>query len=119
MRRRHALVPVAAFVLAVLVLAMGGVPSADAKRPVRTTTTTQPISGDPVVLAAGDIASCSSSGDEATASLLTARPSARVVTLGDNAYESGTSTEFANCYGPSWGARRSLTYPAPGNHDYG
>src|SRR5215218_7076547 len=35
-----------------------------------TVTTTPPPSGDPVLVGAGDIASCSSSGDEATANLL-------------------------------------------------
>jgi acid phosphatase type 7 len=63
---------------------------------------------DPVFLGAGDIASCSRSGDEATAKLLedivAAAPSTTTVyTTGDNAYESGTASEFANCYDPSWG----------------
>ena len=72
---------------------------------------------DPVFVGAGDIASCSSSGDEATAALLDAIPGT-VFTLGDNAYESGTATEFANCYDPSWGRHKARTFPAPGNHDY-
>ena len=72
---------------------------------------------DPVVIAAGDIASCSSKGDEATAALLDTLPGA-VLTLGDTAYQSGTASEFANCYDPSWGRRRVDTHPAPGNHDY-
>ena len=73
---------------------------------------------EPVLLAAGDIASCSSSGDEATAALVAAQPSALVVTLGDDVYDSGTPSEFAHCYDPSWGASRARTRPAPGNHDY-
>jgi len=72
---------------------------------------------DPVVLAAGDIASCSSAGDEATAALLAGRPGT-VLTLGDNVYNNGTATEFATCYAPSWGAELARTRPAPGNHDY-
>ena len=75
--------------------------------------------GEPLVLAAGDIASCTSSGDEETAGLLDARPTAVVVTLGDNVYDAGTVREFAGCYEPSWGRSRSRTRPSPGNHDYG
>jgi hypothetical protein len=81
-----------------------------------TSTTAPPV--EAVLLAAGDIASCSSSGDEATASLLAARPSATVVTLGDNAYNRGTPAEFAGCFAPSWGAGKPRTRPSPGNHDY-
>ena len=75
------------------------------------------IGGDPVALAAGDIASCSSSGDDATATLLLSMQGT-VLTLGDNAYQSGTSVEFANCYQPSWGQVLARTKPAPGNHEY-
>src|SRR5215204_6907696 len=55
-------------------------------------------STDPVLVGAGDIASCNSTGDEATASLLEGINGTVVATLGDNAYESGTSKEFAHCY---------------------
>jgi len=41
-----------------------------------------------------------------------------VVTLGDNAYEAGTATEFTNCYNSTWGRHKARTRPAPGNHDY-
>lgn len=70
-----------------------------------------------VFVGAGDIASCSSTGDEATATLLDGIPG-DVFTLGDNVYENGTATEFSNCYGPSWGRHLSRTHPAAGNHDY-
>ena len=73
--------------------------------------------GDPVLIAAGDIASCSSSGDEATASILATLPGA-IALLGDTVYDSGTASEFTNCYDPTWGARKADTRPAPGNHDY-
>jgi Calcineurin-like phosphoesterase len=69
------------------------------------------------LLAAGDIASCSSSGDEATAKLLDSL-AGKVVTLGDNVYDSGTASEFTNCYGPSWGRHKRRTRPAVGNHEY-
>ncbi len=72
---------------------------------------------DPVLLSAGDIASCATNGDQATAALLDGLPGS-VVTLGDNAYESGTAAEFANCYGPTWGRQLTRTHPAAGNHDY-
>lgn len=72
----------------------------------------------PVLIAVGDIASCSSEGDEATATLLDGL-AGTVATLGDHAYEEGTAQEFAECYEPSWGRHRARTRPAPGNHDYG
>ena len=72
-----------------------------------------------VLVGAGDIASCSSSGDETTASMLNGI-SGTVFTLGDNAYESGSASEYTNCYGPSWGqpSIKSRTKPVPGNHEY-
>ncbi|MFL5947946.1 MAG: DNRLRE domain-containing protein [Gaiellaceae bacterium] len=71
----------------------------------------------PLVLAAGDIASCRSGGDEATAALLAGVP-ATIAALGDLAYPRGTADEVADCYDPSWGIFRARTRPAAGNHDY-
>ncbi len=68
-----------------------------------------------VISAAGDIAR-SGGHQGATANLLGG--STNVVTLGDNAYEDGTLTQFLNYYDPSWGAYKSITRPSPGNHDY-
>ena len=73
---------------------------------------------DPVFLGAGDVASCSSSGDTATARLAAAIPGT-VFTAGDNAYDRGSAGQFANCYDPTWGRVKSRTRPTPGNHDYG
>lgn len=70
-----------------------------------------------VLVGAGDIASCISDGDEATANLLDTIDGV-IFTLGDNAYKLGTPIEFAACYEPSWGRHKSRTRPAPGNHDY-
>jgi hypothetical protein len=71
----------------------------------------------PLMLAAGDIGSCKSDGDDATAALLTGVP-ATIAALGDLAYPRGTAEEFADCYDPSWGIFRARTRPAAGNHDY-
>jgi hypothetical protein len=75
------------------------------------------LAADPVLVGAGDIAYCASTGDSATARLLLSI-SGTVFTTGDNAYEQGTSAQYANCYGPTWGQVRSRTRPSPGNHDY-
>ena len=70
------------------------------------------------LLAAGDIADCSSSGDEETATLINAEPAATVLTLGDNVYPDGSDSDFTSCYDPSWGAFAARTSPSPGNHEY-
>lgn len=70
-----------------------------------------------VLLAAGDISRCENENDEATARLLDARDGV-VATLGDNVYDSGSTTEFMDCYDPAWGRHKGRTRPAPGNHDY-
>jgi acid phosphatase type 7 len=69
------------------------------------------------LLAAGDITTCTGSGDEATAALLDGLPGT-IATVGDNAYPDGTADQFAQCYEPSWGRYKSRTRPATGNHDY-
>jgi acid phosphatase type 7 len=73
--------------------------------------------GDPILVGAGDIATCPGTGDEATAKLLDGIPGT-VFTTGDNAYPSGTETDYANCYDPSWGQFKARTNPVPGNHEY-
>jgi len=75
-------------------------------------------SGDPNLLAAGDIGDCGSSGDEATANLLDGL-SGTVAAVGDTVYENGTDWEYANCYEPSWGRQKARTRPAVGDHEYG
>ena len=76
------------------------------------------VAGEVVIAAAGDIANCSLDTDEATAQLLDSLAPERVLTLGDNAYSSGTDAQFAGCYHPTWGRHRAKTHPSPGNHDY-
>ena len=81
------------------------------------TPTPTPTPATVTLVGAGDIASCSSSGDEATALLLDGI-GGTVFTAGDNVYDNGTSTEFTNCYDPTWGRHKARTRPAPGNHEY-
>jgi acid phosphatase type 7 len=76
-----------------------------------------PSDTSPVLVGAGDIANCSTTTDEATAKLLDGI-SGTVFTLGDNVYNSGTLTEFNNCYGPTWGRHKARTKPSVGNHEY-
>lgn len=71
----------------------------------------------PTLVGAGDVASCRSDGDEATALLLDTIPGT-VFVAGDVVYESGSSDEFMNCYAASWGRHKDRTRPAPGNHEY-
>jgi hypothetical protein len=76
-----------------------------------------------VIAAAGDIA-CAGCAQGATADLLDqllqTRRMAAVLPLGDEAYASGTLSEFRASYGPSWGRPEllALTHPIPGNHEY-
>jgi len=70
-----------------------------------------------VLVGAGDIAN-SGSGDLATCKLIDAMPNALVFTAGDNAYSSGSTSNFSSYYAPTWGRFKSRTRPAPGNHDY-
>ncbi len=85
--------------------------------PVPTASSTPTPTVDPTVVGAGDISSCSSTGDSATAALLDGIPGT-VFTVGDNAYEAGTATEFANCFAPTWGRHFARIRPAVGNHEY-
>ena len=75
------------------------------------------VGGDPVLVGAGDIGSCRSEGDEATADLI-AGIEGTVATFGDNAYPRGRAADFARCYDPSWGPFKDRTKPSPGNHEY-
>ena len=70
-----------------------------------------------VFTGAGDIAGCSSTGDESTAALLD-NITGTIFTLGDNAYRSGTAREFRRCYRTGWGRHKARTRPTVGNHEY-
>jgi invasin-like protein/Big-like domain-containing protein/calcineurin-like phosphoesterase family protein len=71
----------------------------------------------PVLVGAGDIADCNSIKDDATANQLDTIPGT-VFADGDNAYANGTTTNFTNCYDPTWGRHKARTRPVVGNHEY-
>ncbi|MBL8159527.1 metallophosphoesterase [Candidatus Saccharibacteria bacterium] len=69
------------------------------------------------IAAAGDIAD--NNGEQATSDIIMGDSSINtVLALGDLAYESGTSAEFAEKYDPTWGRFKNKTKPTPGNHEY-
>ncbi|HEY6057230.1 MAG TPA: phosphodiester glycosidase family protein [Candidatus Limnocylindrales bacterium] len=92
-------------------------PAPPAPTPAPTPAPGAASSAEAVLVGAGDIASCGLDEDGQTASVVSAIDGT-VFTAGDNAYESGTPSEFRDCYGPTWGTLLSRTRPAPGNHDY-
>ena len=112
-RRALALLLVAAVVPLMMSATSASVPAVR-----RLPASATPTSPSEIVLAAGDIASCTSTGDEVTAAMLDGQPGT-VVTLGDNVYDSGTTAEFSSCYDPGWGRHKARTHPAVGNHEYG
>lgn len=71
-----------------------------------------------VVAGAGDICDSSGSACQGTSDLIVSINPTAVFTAGDNAYSSGTLTEYNNRYAPTWGRFKALTSPSPGNHDY-
>src|SRR5260370_4674681 len=73
---------------------------------------------DPVLVGAGDIATCGQlDGAEATAKLLDQIPGA-VFAVRDLAYPDAREENFAKCYDPTWGRHKAVTLPAPGNPRY-
>jgi hypothetical protein len=99
---------VAAVALVLLALA-AAVEAAGREREPRARTAT--------LVAAGDVASCDSRGDERTARLIR-RIRGTIAVLGDTAYERGRPGEFRRCYAPTWGTELRRTRPAVGNHEY-
>jgi hypothetical protein len=88
--------------------------------------------GYQVIAAAGDIAcdpvSAAYDGGRgtsgecrelATSRLLVRGHYAAVLALGDEQYDVGAYSSFRVSYGGSWGRVKTITYPAPGNHEYG
>ena len=76
-----------------------------------------PDDGDPTLLAASDVASCWSSGDEVVSRMLDGMGGS-IAIPGDTEQNSGSVDEFAGCYDPSWGRHLQRTFPAVGDHEY-
>jgi calcineurin-like phosphoesterase family protein len=70
-----------------------------------------------VILVAGNIATCGTINDEATAALLDTLPGT-IFTLGDNVFPDGSEQAYDTCYNPSWGRYKARTYATLGNHEY-
>jgi hypothetical protein len=108
-----------------LTVAFAFVACSDTDNPLRPsvqglfTTPTGLVTPNPpqIFMGAGDISSCSNTGDEATAKLLDANPTGTVFNIGDDAYDNGTTAEFA-CYDATWGRHKGRTKPSAGNHEY-
>jgi acid phosphatase type 7 len=80
---------------------------------------TRALADTPVVVAgAGDICDSSPADCGKTSDLIVAINPTSVFTAGDNAYSSGTLSEYNTLYAPRWGRFKALTNPSPGNHDY-
>lgn len=74
-----------------------------------------------VIMSAGDIAEGGTTSQldaTSTGDLVRAAAPNFVLTLGDNAYPSGTPSDYRTKYDPTWGSFRAITKPAPGNHEY-
>ena len=82
------------------------------------TTTARIAPPAPVIVGAGNIATCGASRDEATAALIDALPNAQVFTLGDNVFPRSTPENYTNCYQPAWGRFLDRTHAVLGNHEY-
>jgi len=113
--------PFQALMVLLLVIAGGAVSAAQTDSATQSSTpvaaVTAPAS-DPVLVGAGDIASCDDlTGAYATAKLIE-KISGTVFAVGDLAYPNGSDEDFAKCYQPTWGRFKDRTRPAPGNHEY-
>ncbi len=71
----------------------------------------------PILVGAGDIATCGLAAHDSTGHILDTIPGV-IFTAGDNAYVNGTIAEYLTCYDPTWGRHKSRTRPSPGNHEY-
>jgi Glycosyl hydrolase family 99/Calcineurin-like phosphoesterase len=58
-------------------------------------------------------------GMDGTAKVLETMQPDAVLTLGDHQYPSGALADFEASYAESWGRYRDITFPVPGNHEYG
>ena len=105
-----------AIVLVFAFLSIVGAPVVSAQKTPPTAVIAK--SDDPILVGAGDIASCDDlAGAYATAKLIEKMPGT-VFVAGDLAYPNGSDEDFAKCYQPTWGRFKDRTRPAPGNHEY-
>lgn len=70
------------------------------------------------VLAAGDIGRCGSFHVGPVGTYVSIRSDATFLALGDIAYPSGSSEDFANCYDTWFAETKDRTRPTPGNTEY-
>lgn len=105
--------------VAIIVIIAGCVALLTQRKDSMPTPTTEKTTAQLTVLAAGDISSCQNDNDEETAKILDQYRDATILTLGDNAYDSGKISEYLECYEPTRGRHKDRTYPVIGNHDYG
>lgn len=110
---------------ALLVAVLLAVPPAQAASAPATAT----VRGAPLVSVAGDIA-CGPNVDafnagNGTATQCRQKYTSRLIlasdavwTLGDHAYPNATLANLRTAYTPTWGRKRIVTYPTPGDHDY-
>lgn len=101
----------------------GPAPSSVAKEPAAKASAVSLGSVTARIAAAGDIACATATSKVGcraadTAALVKRLNPQRVLALGDLAYDSGSASDFANGYAPTWGAFKSKTFPVPGNHEY-
>jgi hypothetical protein len=73
--------------------------------------------GTAVLVGAGDVGWCGTRWAAETAKIVQGI-AGTVIVPGDVAYPNGSTSDFARCYDPTWGAFKSRTRPAPGNHEY-
>jgi PKD repeat protein len=65
---------------------------------------------------AGNIATCSSTSDDATGAMLDTIPG--IVFTTGNSTSDGAASSFTKCYDPAWGRVKARTRPAPGKKEY-
>ena len=129
MRFRQSIGPLVALLVALLVLDCK--PAVDlTPPPAASPAALVALTGASVMVGVGDIASCSQRLSFGTARLVDsvlradsiAKVDNAVFTLGDNAYSSGTTAQFNQCFAPSWGDPQKgiikSLHPSPGNHEY-
>jgi hypothetical protein len=70
------------------------------------------------VAGAGDLCDSTPADCGKTSDLVIAINPNVALALGDDAYSSGTLSEFNSRYDPYWGRFKEITAPIPGNHEY-